>query len=316
MILYKRIQTFKAHVPGYFQFVDNNADPLDICSQVCDDIGHGFTVTCLNREPFENNYAAMAANKKKNFHANCAHFECPDGEEEKLKECIHGWIKDGTGTKRFGPHVNFVECLTKSSSTRQVDRTIRMNIYGQQYQASIDMTELHGLLNPNSIVIINEAPYTVRELILQQKTPEGKDVTLSVTRKWKSNAWQASFIKQERQFASDFISFPAAYLGHPLDEDARVLLYKNFTPDAVGEAVNARYDKESKRMITPSEKEAMTEEKAIANIDWMIEISAITGTDAYSPVKFQDGKDFKFNDNLSINTTHTHQHTNEKHIHH
>ena len=90
---------------------------------------------------------------------------------------------------------------------------------------------------------------------------------LSVTRKWKSNAWQASFIKQERQFASDFTSCPAAYLGHPLDEDARALLYKNFTPDAVGEAVDAEYDKESKRMITPSEKEAMAEDAAIINID-------------------------------------------------
>ena len=130
MMMYKRIQTFKSQVPGYFQFVDNNANPLDICSQVCDDIGHGFTVTCLNREPFENNYAAMAANKKKkkNFHANCAHFECADGEEEKLKDCLRGWIKDGTAAKRFGPHVKFVECLTKSSSPRQVDRTVRMNI--------------------------------------------------------------------------------------------------------------------------------------------------------------------------------------------
>ena len=88
------------------------------------------------------------------------------------------------------------------------------------------MTELHGILNPNGIVIINETPYTVMKLILQQKTPEGSDVILSVTRKWKSNAWQAFFIKQERQFASDFTSYPAAYLGHPLDEGARVLLYK------------------------------------------------------------------------------------------
>jgi len=316
MMMYKRIQTFKTQMPGYFQFIDNNADPQDLCSQVCDDIGNKFTVTIHNREPFENNYAAMAANKKKkkNFHANCAHFECADGQEEDLKDTIRGWIKSGQASKRFGPHVKFVECLTKSSSPRQVDRTIRMNIYGQRFQASIDMTELHGLQNPNGIVVINGKSYTVRELILQHKTSEGKDMILSVTRKWKSNAWQASFIKQERQSASDFTSCPAAYLGHSLDEAARVLLYKNFTPDSVGEAVDAEYDEESKRMITPSEKDAMAEEKAIASIDWMIDISAMTGTDTNdSPVKFQDGTDFKFSDDVSINTTRTHANTPTTH---
>jgi len=314
MLMYKRVQTFKSQVPGYFQFVDNNADPADICSQVCDDIGQEFTVTCVNREPFENNYAAMAANKKKkkNFHANCAHFECADGEEESLKDRLRGWIKDGTAIRRFGPHIKFVECLTKSSSPRQVDRTVRMNVYGQRFQASIEMTELHGLRNPNGIVIVKGVTYTVRELILQQKTPEGKDVILSVTRKWKSNAWQASFIKLERQFASDFTSCPAAYLGHLLDENERASLYKNFTPEAVGEAIEAEYDEKSQRMITPLEKEAMAEENAIANIDWMIDISAVTGTDDTddcSPIKFQDGKDFKFSDDISINTTRTHANT-------
>ena len=41
----------------------------------------------------------------------------------------------------------------------------------------------------------------------------------------------------------------------------------------------------------------------------MIDISAVTRTDAYIPVKFQDGKDFKFSDSVSINTTHTHANT-------
>jgi len=312
LLMHKRIQTFKSQVPGYLQFVDNNADPQDIYSQICDDIGYIFTWTCHNREPFEGNYVAMAENrkKKKNYHANCVHFECADGQEENFKAAIRAWKNDGRAAKRFGPHVKFVECLTKASSPRQTDRTIRMNIYGQRFQASIDMCEIHGLLNPNGIVPVNGKSYTIRELILLQKTPAGNDAILSVTRKWKSNAWQASFIKQERLFASDFTSCPAAYLGHPLDEDARALLYKNFTPDAVGEAVEAEYDEESKRMITSSEKDAMAEEKAIASIDWMIDISAVTGTDTDdSPVKFQDGKDFKFSDDISINTTRTHANT-------
>ena len=62
-------------------------------------------------------------------------------------------------------------------------------------------------------------------------------------------------------------------------------------------------------MITPLEKEAMAEENAIANIDWMIDISAVTDTDDCSPIKFQDGKDFKFSDDISINTTRTHANT-------
>ena len=63
-------------------------------------------------------------------------------------------------------------------------------------------------------------------------------------------------------------------------------------------------------MITPSEREAMAEENTIANIDWMIDISAMTGTNADdSPINFQDGKDFKFSDDVSINTTRTHANT-------
>ena len=65
VMMYKRIQIFKTQMPGYLQFVDNNADPQDLCAQVCDNIGDRFTVTIHHREPFENNYAALQANKKK-----------------------------------------------------------------------------------------------------------------------------------------------------------------------------------------------------------------------------------------------------------
>lgn len=65
LMMYKRIQTLKTQIPGYFQFVDNNADSQDLYAQVCDDIGSHLTLTIHNRESFENNYAAMSANKKK-----------------------------------------------------------------------------------------------------------------------------------------------------------------------------------------------------------------------------------------------------------
>ena len=163
VMMYKRIQTFKTKMPGYLQFVDNNADPQDLCAQVCDDIGDQFTVTIHNREPFENNYAAMQANKKKkkDFFANAPHFECADGEEEDLKDNLRSWIKSGQASRRFGLHIKFIEALTKTSSPRQVDRTIRMNSHGRRFQASIEMAELHGLLNPNGIVTIDGRDHTV-----------------------------------------------------------------------------------------------------------------------------------------------------------
>ena len=114
-----------------------------------------------------------------------------------------------------------------------------MNSHGRRFQASIELAELHGLLNPNGIVTIDGRDHTVREMILQQKTAEGKIMILSVTRKWKSNAWQASYIKQERASASDFTSCPAAYLGYPLDDNECVSLYKHFTPESVDEAIAA-----------------------------------------------------------------------------
>ena len=57
-------------------------------------------------------------------------------------------------------------------------------------------------------------------------------------------------------------------------------------------------------MITPSEKEALAEEDEIANIPWMIDLTALdTSVDETQSVTFQDGAAFDFNDTLSLNTT-------------
>ena len=59
-------------------------------------------------------------------------------------------------------------------------------------------------------------------------------------------------------------------------------------------------------MRTSSEKVAIEEETKIANIEWLIDLSALSNPlPEDEPVKFQDGRDFKFDDEISINTTRT-----------
>ena len=104
--------------------------------------------------------------KKKDFYANTPHFECADGDEEQLKNALRSWIKYGKASLRFGAHIKFIESLTKSSSPRQVDCTICMNAHGRCFQASIEMTELQGLLNPSGKVTKDDSIHTIRNLIL------------------------------------------------------------------------------------------------------------------------------------------------------
>ena len=59
-------------------------------------------------------------------------------------------------------------------------------------------------------------------------------------------------------------------------------------------------------MITPSEKEARDEESQIASIEWLVDLSAMSNP-LYEdgPVQFQDGQQFAFTEDVSINTTRT-----------
>ena len=115
-----------------------------------------------------------------------------------------------------------------------------------------------------------------------------------------------NYIKQEPRSVTEFASCPVAYLGYPLSENECADLYKHFTPESVTEAVEAVNDFDTERMITPTEKEAIKDESKIASIELLIDLLAISSSlfdDA--PVKFQDGRDFKFGDDISINTTRT-----------
>ena len=296
-------------MPGYLQFVDNNADPTDLCNQIVMDIGDDWTWTLYNKEPFELDYKKMAHNKKhkkKDFYAATPHIECADEEQDALMHAIRKWISSGKASLRFGQHIKIVECLTKKSSPTQVDRTVRMNSHGRRFQASIDMVELQGLLNPNGVVTVNGKKGTLRSLILQQLTKDQKPMFLSITRKWKSPAWQITYIKQERCSATEFASCPAAYLAHTLTKSQRTEIFKHFTPEAAAEAANSEFEDTTGRMITPSEKEARHEESQIASIEWLVDLSAMSSPlSEDEPVQFQDGQHFAFAEEVSINTTRT-----------
>jgi len=55
-ILRKHIQCFKTESPGYLLFVNNQSDPLDLSSQIEEDIGTTWEWTLRNKAPWENNY--------------------------------------------------------------------------------------------------------------------------------------------------------------------------------------------------------------------------------------------------------------------
>ena len=75
--------------------------------------------------------------------------ECNQDDTTELIKNIRSWIKSGQAGKRFGEHIKYIEGLTTKTLPTQVDRTVRMNRHGMRFQASIDMTELQGLDNPN-----------------------------------------------------------------------------------------------------------------------------------------------------------------------
>ena len=102
----------------------------------------------------------------------------------------------------------------------------------------------------------------------------------------------------------EFAACPAAWLSHDLNKTDTTSLFKHFSPEAVTEANNSTWDEKTKRMITPTEKEALAEEDEISNIPWMIDLTALDNSlDETQSVTFQDGAEFDFNDTLSLNTT-------------
>ena len=102
--------------PGYFLFVDNQADPQDLVSQIKDDIGCEWEWTLYNKKPWENTYGQASETDKRKFMLNkVPHTECKDGEAEDIMFALRRWMKSSKATLRFGEHINFVEAITNRS---------------------------------------------------------------------------------------------------------------------------------------------------------------------------------------------------------
>ena len=266
-----------------------------------------------NRKPWETTFKQVPRDKnnerdrKAEMLAKTFHVEVAEDDADSLLSALRKWIHDGTANAKFGPFVKLVECLTSQSPRSQVERTVRMNGHGRRFQASVSTIELEGLLNPNGIV----GTCNVRDMILNYGMENNKSgdhksnrIFLSVTRKWNSSAWQATYISQSKEQALEFASCPCAWLRHLLDKvSLHKTLYKHFSPDAATEAGLSEYDEAKKQMITPSEKEAQHDESEIATLSWLVDLSNIESVEESTVVTFQDGRDFDFQGDLSVKTT-------------
>ena len=307
VLMRKRLQCYKTTTPGYFQFIDNKIDPFDLYNQISADVGRIGLWTIVVKKPWEGfqkkdkKKRKSTGFNKEDFLAKTAHIECMMGEGDKISSVIRRWIKRGKAEQRFGPHIKFIEALTTLSHPQQVERTIRMNAYGKRFQTSIDMVELSGLNNPDGLY--SEDCPTIRRRILAQCTSEDDMMFLSVTKKWGSNLWQATYIKQRRTEAIDFASCSAAWLTHGESEDFQNYVFKSYDPHAVAEARDSEWDNETNRVITPSEKEANEDEAEAANIPWLLDLDKLDEDEDAAEVKFTGGVNFNFNEDVSVKTT-------------
>ena len=305
-LMTKRIQAHKSHSPGYFHFICNQSDPDDVYNQITADVGDTWNWTLYNKIPwegFKTSFQKNSAIDKTDWHKKALAIECRTEDAEDLVSAIRTWIKKGTALPRFGPHIKFVEALTSKTPPMQTERTIRMNGHGRRFQASVGLMHLEGLTNPDGIVTIKKKSITVRKLTLQ-RVHDNNPMFLSITRKWQSNAWHGVYIKSFEKACMEFAACPAAWLAHDITKAEANTLYKHFTPEAVTEASLSTWDNNTKRMITPSEKEALAEESAVSSIPWMIDLTELdTSLDESQSVTFKDGAVFDFKDDISLNTT-------------
>ena len=108
VLMRKRLQCFKTATSGYFQFIDNKIDPLDLYNQTTEYIGRAGMLTIVVKKPWEG-YQKKEKKKptnigynKQDFLAKSAHIECTAGEEDVLIKMIRRWIKIGHAELNFG----------------------------------------------------------------------------------------------------------------------------------------------------------------------------------------------------------------------
>jgi len=73
--------------------------------------------------------------------------------------------------------------------------------------------------------------------------------------------------------AREFAQCSATYLGSATTTTKQTNeLYAHFSPDTVEAANLSEWDNNAQRMITPSEREAINEEKDITALPWLIDM--------------------------------------------
>ena len=99
------------------------------------------------------------------------------------------------------------------------------------------MVELQGLDNPSGRIPTGRVTdVQVITLILNHALSDGIKMFLSVTKKWNSSAWQASYILQYGGSAREFAQCPLVYLAKTSTNRQKVELFKYFTQGAVDKA--------------------------------------------------------------------------------
>ena len=116
ILLKKRVQCFKTEGPGYFLFVDNQVDPLDLVTQIQDDIGTSYEWSLYYKKLWNNSYRKEKLHSKhKEMLQKVPHIECKAGKLDELMEALRQWIKTSKATIRFGEHIKLVKALTNKS---------------------------------------------------------------------------------------------------------------------------------------------------------------------------------------------------------
>ena len=318
----KRLQLFKTATPGYLLFIKNTLDTDDIATSITSDLtkiqkDSVPELIVYNKEPWEG-FKKERKGRKQAQWSRAFHFECDRGEKGALETQVRHWIKSGAAAKRYGENIRYIEAVHSRTSANQKERTQRMNVQGQRFQASVATTILVGLINPDREISVKgdkrqRTTKTVRELILERKTQSGLPIFISVTKKWNSADYEGAYATKTEALATDFAECPCAFLRFELgDAVAKEDLYKAFDNEAIPEASNATWDDDKKRAITAKEKADIADIEAAANTEWFVDINEVDAPiEQGIPERPQQAPategdlEFDWNDGCSVSTCRT-----------
>ena len=121
------------------------------------------------------------------------------------------------------------------------------------------MVELQVIHNPNYKISWVPGNYTVRKFIIFQKTSEGKQIFLVITKKWVSYAWKYTFLIQLQKKSKDFVPCSKSWLLHRGFKGGKIQThmgdynFKHLDPAALNMSVEAECDEAKKIMTTQEE---------------------------------------------------------------